>query len=300
MVKKVGFIGLGAMGRPMAENLIKKGFETWVVAHRNRQPVEDLVALGAKEAKTATEMAAEVEVIVTMVPDAPQVEEACFGEMGIVGGAKAGLVVVDMSTISPTASKQIAARLKEKGVEMVDAPVSGGPFRAASGTLTIMAGGEEEVFAKVKPVLEAMGTPTLLGTNGMGEVVKLVNNIIISVSMIGLIEGFSFGVKAGANAETLREVLLTATSGSYLMDKWITQNLLKGDFSTGFATELMHKDITAALSAAKDMGVPMMATAFAHQMYAMAKAMGYNRDDYSVVSKLYSQATGVDIAPKKE
>jgi 3-hydroxyisobutyrate dehydrogenase-like beta-hydroxyacid dehydrogenase len=182
----------------------------------------------------------------------------------------------------------------------VDAPVSGGPFRAASGTLTIMVGAEEEIFAKVKPVLEAMGTPTLLGGNGMGEVVKLVNNIIISVSMIGLIEGFSFGVKAGVNAETLREVLMTATSGSYLMDKWITQNLLKGDFSTGFATELMHKDISAALSAAKDLGVPMMATAFAHQLYAMAKAMGYNRDDYSVVSKLYSQATGVEIASSKK
>jgi 3-hydroxyisobutyrate dehydrogenase-like beta-hydroxyacid dehydrogenase len=300
MIKKVGFVGLGAMGRPMAENLIKKGFETYVVAHTNRQPIEELIALGAKEAKNGAEMAAEVEAIVTMVPDAPQVEEACFGENGIAAGAKAGLIVADMSTISPTASQNIAKRLKEKGIEMVDAPVSGGPFRAASGTLTIMVGAEEEIFAKVKPVLEAMGTPTLLGGNGMGEVVKLVNNIIISVSMIGLIEGFSFGVKAGVNAETLREVLMTATSGSYLMDKWITQNLLKGDFSTGFATELMHKDISAALSAAKDLGVPMMATAFAHQLYAMAKAMGYNRDDYSVVSKLYSQATGVEIASSKK
>ena len=295
-VKKVGLIGAGAMGRPMAENLVKKGFETYVGAHRNRQPVEELVALGAKEVASAAEMAGQVEVIVTMVPDAPQVEETCFGEGGIAEGAKPGLTLIDMSTISPVATRSIAARLAEKGVGMIDAPVSGGPWRAQSGTLTIMAGGDAALFEKIKPVLEALGSPVHVGDTGMGETVKLVNQIIIGVSAIGLVEAFTFGVKAGAKAETLREVLLTATSGSYLMDKWIPQNLLKNDFSSGFASELLHKDLNAALSAARDLGVPMMSTALSQQLYATLKGMGYNREDYTAIARIYQQAAGVIIA----
>lgn len=295
-IKRVGLIGAGAMGRPMAENLLKAGFETYVVAHHNRQPVEELVELGAKEVSSAAEMAGLVEAIVTMVPNAPQVEEACFGPGGLAEGASPGLLVLDMSTISPVSSQQIAKKLAEKGVQMLDAPVSGGPFRAKTGTLTIMVGGDPEVFERAKPVLSAMGSPVLVGANGMGETVKLVNQIIIGASAIALVEGFTFGVKAGVKAETLREVLLTATSSSYLMDKWIPQNLLKNDFSTGFATELLHKDLTAALSAARELGVPMLATAQAQQLYATLMGMGYNREDYTAVSRIYQQATGVTIA----
>jgi len=294
-IKRVGFVGLGAMGRPMAEQLIKKGFETWVVAHRNRQPLEELVAMGAKEAKSAAELASEVEVIVTMVPDAPQVEEACFGPNGIAAGAQSGLLVIDMSTISPVASQGIATRLKEKGVDFVDAPVSGGPFRAASGTLAIMAGSDPETFERAKPVLSAMGTPVLVGPQGMGEVVKLVNQIIIGLNAVALAEGFAFGVKAGADPHMLREVLLNATSASYLMDKWIPNNMLKGDFTTGFATELLHKDLNAALNAGRDLGVPMMGTALAQQLYGIMKNTGHNREDYTVVSKLYTDTTGKPI-----
>jgi 3-hydroxyisobutyrate dehydrogenase-like beta-hydroxyacid dehydrogenase len=295
-IKRVGLIGAGAMGRPMAENLLKKGFETYVVAHRNRQPIEELVALGAKEVASAAEMAHLTEAIITMVPNAPQVEEACFSPGGLAETAQPGFILVDMSTISPVASQQIAQRLGEKGLKMVDAPVSGGPFRAQSGTLTIMAGGEPEVFERVKPVLEALGSPVLVGGNGVGEVVKLVNQIIIGGSAIALVEGFTFGVKAGVPAETLRDVLLSATSSSYLMDKWIPQNLLKNDFSAGFASELLHKDLTAALSAARDLGVPMLSTAQAQQLYAMLMGMGYNREDYTAVSRIYGQAAGVVIA----
>ncbi len=295
-ITRVGLVGAGAMGRPMAENLLKAGFETWVVPHRNRQPVEELIGLGAKEAHDYADLAARVQVVVTMVPDAPQVEEVCFGTNGLADSAAPGLILIDMSTISPVASQQIAARLAAKGIKMLDAPVSGGPWRAQSGTLTIMVGGEAETFEQAKGVLSAMGSPVLVGGNGLGEVVKLVNNIIIGVSAIGIVEAFTFGVKAGANAETLREVLLTATSGSYLMDKWIPQNLLKNDFSTGFASELMHKDLTAALGAARELGVPMMSTALAHQLYATIKGMGYNREDYTAVARIYQEAAGVIIA----
>lgn len=294
-VKKVGLIGAGAMGRPMAENLLKAGFEVYLTIHTNRKSVEALLALGALQSASHAEMAAETDLIITMVPDAPQVEECCFGPSGIIQKAHPGLIVIDMSTISPVASQQIAKQLKEKDIDMLDAPVSGGPFRAQSGTLTIMVGGENNVYERAKPVLEAMGTPVLVGGNGMGEVVKMVNQIIIGVSAIGLVEAFSVGVKAGADPEKVREVLLTATSSSYLMEKWIPQNLLKNDFSTGFASELLHKDLSAALSAGRDLGVPMMATALAQQLYATIKGMGYNREDYTVVSKLYEQASGATI-----
>jgi 3-hydroxyisobutyrate dehydrogenase-like beta-hydroxyacid dehydrogenase len=295
-IKKVGLIGAGAMGQPMAENLLKKGFETYVIAHRNRQPVEELVGQGAVEVNSYAEMAGKVDAIVTMVPDAPQVEEVCFGPDGIVEGAKPGLLLIDMSTISPTSSKEIAQRLGEKGISMLDAPVSGGPFRAKSGTLAIMVGGDKEVYERGKSVLEALGSPTLVGPNGLGETVKMVNQIIIGVLMLGLSEGFTFGVKAGANAEALREVLMNATSANYLMDKWLPQNLFKDDYSQGFASELLYKDLNAALSAGRDLGVPMMATAFAKEMYGMIKGLGYNREDYSAVSRLYQDAAGITIA----
>ncbi len=295
-IKRVGVIGLGAMGRPMAENLLKKGFELYVLAHRNRQPLEELVAMGAVEAGSAAEIASQVDAVVTMVPDAPQVEECCFGPGGVVEGARPGLIHIDMSTISPVSSKAFAQRLKQKEINMLDAPVSGGPWRAQSGTLTIMVGGDPDTFGRAKPVLEALGSPVLIGENGLGSVVKMVNQIIIGVSAIGIVEAFTLGVKAGARAEDLREVLLSATSGSYLMDKWIPQNLLKNDFSTGFATELLHKDLTAALSAAKELGVPMMSTALAHQLYGTIKGMGYNREDYTAIARLYQAAAGIVIA----
>lgn len=295
-IKKVGLVGAGAMGQPMAENLLKKGFETYVIAHRNRQPIEALVAQGAIEVTSYSEMAQKVQAVVTVVPDAPQVEEVCFGPDGLVETAQPGLLVIDISTISPTASQNIARRLAEKQLEMLDAPVSGGPFRAKSGTLAIMVGGQPEVFERGKPVLEAFGSPTLIGGNGLGETVKMVNQIIISNLMVGLSEAFTFGVKAGASADILREVLMNATSANYLMDKWLPQNMFKDDYSQGFATELLYKDLNAALSAGRDLGVPMMATAMAQQLYAVVKGMGYNRDDYSAVSRIYQAAAGVNIA----
>lgn len=295
-IKKVGLVGAGAMGQPMAENLIQKGFETYVVAHKNRQPVEELVAQGAHEVKSYAELAGQVDAVVTMVPDAPQVEEVCFGSEGLVAGAKPGLVVIDMSTISPTSSQKIAKSLSEKQISMLDAPVSGGPFRAKSGTLAIMVGGDKEVFERARPVLEAMGSPVLIGPNGLGETVKMVNQIIIATLMMGIAEGFTFGVKAGADAQALRETLMNATSANYLMDKWLPQNLFKNDYSQGFAVELLYKDLNAALSAGRDLGVPMMGTALAQQLYGVVKGLGYNREDYSAISRIYQDAAGITIA----
>ena len=203
MSKRVGVVGVGAMGKLMAAQLLQKGYTVTVCPHRNRQPVEELAALGANVVEDPAGVAAASEVVVTMVPDAPQVEESCFGERGLLAGHAAGqdLTLIDMSTISPIATTAIAARLAEQGIGMLDAPVSGGPARAATGELTIMVGGDEALFARHRDVLAAMGTNiTHVGPIGHGEIAKLTNNIIIGILMPALGEALTFAVKAGCRS----------------------------------------------------------------------------------------------------
>jgi 3-hydroxyisobutyrate dehydrogenase-like beta-hydroxyacid dehydrogenase len=297
--KRVGVVGVGAMGQPMAACLLRAGYAVTVCAHRNRAPVEELVAQGAREAADPAGVAAASDVVITMVPDAPQVEEACFGDRGIAAGKADGreLTVIDMSTISPVATRAIAARLGERGIAMLDAPVSGGPARAITGDLTIMVGGDDAVVARHRDVLEAMGSKvTHVGPIGHGEIAKLTNNIIIGVLMPALGEALTFAAKAGADVATVREIVLTATGGNYLLDKWLPQNMLQDKYEGGFALELMHKDLGAALAAARDLGVPLVETGVAYQLFAMAKGLGYGREDYSAVSKLTQDAANITIA----
>lgn len=299
MAKRVGVVGVGAMGKPMAAQLLQQGFGVTICAHRDRAPVEELAGQGAAVADDPAGVAAASEVVITMVPDAPQVEEACFGPHGLVAGAAAGqdLTLIDMSTISPVATRQIAARLSERGIVMLDAPVSGGPARAATGELTIMVGGEAATFERHHDVLAAMGaTITHVGPIGHGEIAKLTNNIIIGVLMPALGEALTFAAKAGADVATVREIILTATGGNYLLANWLPQNMLQDQYDGGFALELMHKDLGAALAAARDLGVPLLETGLAYQLYAQAKALGYGRQDYSAVSKIIQDAANVTIA----
>src|SRR6478672_6597120 len=298
-MKRVGLVGVGAMGKHMAAQLLKKGFSVTVCPHVNRAPVEELAALGANVVEDPAGVAAASEVVVTMVPDAPQVEESCFGERGLLAGRAEGqdLTLIDMSTISPIATTAIAARLAERGVGMLDAPVSGGPARAATGELTIMVGGDEELFARHRDVLAAMGKNiTHVGPVGHGEIAKLTNNIIIGILMPALGEALTFAVKAGADLAKVREIVLTATGGNYLLANWIPNYMLKDNYEGGFALELMHKDLGAALSAAKDLGVSMPEAGLAYQLFGMAKGLGYGRQDYSAVSKLTQDAANVTIA----
>lgn len=299
MSKRVGVVGVGTMGKLMAAQLLQKGYTVTVCPHRNRQPVEELAAQGAQVAENPAGVAAASEVVVTMVPDAPQVEESCFGEHGLLAGKAAGqdLTLIDMSTISPISTAAIAARLAEHGVGMLDAPVSGGPARAATGELTIMVGGDPDLFARHRDVLAAMGTNiTLVGPVGHGEIAKLTNNIIIGVLMPALGEALTFAVKAGADLAKVREIVLTATGGNYLLANWLPQYMLQDKYDGGFALELMHKDLGAALSAARDLGVPMPEAALAHQIFAQAKGLGYGRQDYSAVSKITQDAANITIA----
>lgn len=299
MAKRVGVVGVGAMGKPMAASLLRAGYEVTVCPHRNKAPVEELAAKGARAVANPREVGENSDVVITMVPDAPQVEESIFGENGIAHGLHKGGTVIDMSTISFIATRQFAERLEAMGMHMLDAPVSGGPARAETGQLTIMVGGDKQTYEQNEDVLKALGNPRLLGPIGMGEVVKLCNNVIIASEMIAMAEAFTFAAKAGADVNAVREVLMTATAGNYLMDKWLPQNMLVNKYDPGFALELMQKDIGAALSAGKDMGVPMMMTGLAFQLYQTMKGLGDGRSDYSAISKLYQESANVTIATGK-
>jgi|SRR5579872_316510 len=288
----VGFIGLGAMGEPMAASLLRAGFQVTVSAHRNRQPLERLIAAGAKDGGDPKGVAAASEVVVLCVPDAPQVEEVLFGEHGVVAGAKPGTLVIDCSTIAPTATQAFGARLREHQIALVDAPVSGGPMRAKTGELAIMAGGSEEDYARAEPVLKAMGNPRRCGELGAGEMVKLVNQTMACIIMLANVEGFVMARKAGVDLEIARDILSKAVASNYLMEQWLPKTWFSGTFEGGFALDLMRKDIRAALATARDLGTPMFMLALAEQLYQSASSEGHGREDYSSVAIQYERAAG--------
>ena len=287
----VGVVGVGAMGEPMAESLMRAGFSVAICGHRNRAPIDRLVAAGAIDAADPAGVARASDVVITMVPDAPQVEESLFGANGALAGARPSTLFIDMSTISPVATRAFDARLRAAGHRFVDSPVSGGPPRARAGTLALMVGAAPADLAAADPILRAMGTPNHVGDVGMGETVKLVNQIIISNVMLANIEGLVFAQKAGADVERVRDVILTATGANYLLEKWLPTTWLAGTFTPGFALDLLRKDLAAALDAARSMGVPMPSSALAYQLYTAASADGHGRDDYSSVATFHQRST---------
>ena len=283
------------MGEPIGQSLLRAGFGLCVCAHRARDRVERLLAKGALEAADPAAVARGSDFVITMVPDAPQVEEALFGPRGAALGLSSGKHMIDMSTISPVASRAFHTRLAAQGVGMLDAPVSGGPTRAADGELTIMVGGEPGAFDACAPVLRALGTPTHVGGPGMGETVKLVNQIIISTVMIANVEGLMFARKAGADIDVVRKVLTTATASNYLLDKWLPQTWFAGNLSGGFALDLLRKDLNAALDAARQMGLALPSSGLSYQLFTAASGSGHGREDYSAVSAVYEELAGVSV-----
>jgi 3-hydroxyisobutyrate dehydrogenase-like beta-hydroxyacid dehydrogenase len=251
--------------------------------------MERLAAEGVLEASDAAAVASASNVVIVCVPDAPQVEEVLFGDRGVARGARKGTTVIDMSTISPIASRNFAERLRSLGVPFVDAPVSGGPARAAEGTLTIMVGGDSHDVARVEPVLHAMGTPSHLGPVGMGETVKLANQAIIASVMLGNVEALVLAKRLGANLDEVRKVLATATASNYLMETWLPKTWFAGTFEGGFSLDLLRKDLAAALEAARALRFPMPATGLAYQLYTHASAEGDGALDYSAIVKRYDR-----------
>jgi len=244
---RIGFIGVGAMGEPMARALRRAAFPVTACAHRNRAPLERLRSDGVREANDPSEVAAKSDVIILCVPDAPHVYEVLFGQHGAARAAQASAVFVDMSTISPVATREHARLLSELGHRFLDAPVSGGPARAAEGSLAIMVGGTAKDFARVESVLRVLGTPTLVGPVGMGETVKLVNQVMIASIMLANVEALIFARRSGADLDVVRNVIATATGANYLLENWLPKTWFAGTFEGGFSLDLLRKDLNAAL-----------------------------------------------------
>ncbi len=277
------------MGEPMARSLRRAKIPVGAIVHRRREALERLLEDGVTEAAGGAALAAQSDAVILCLPDSPQVEEALFGSAGVAEGIRPGSIVIDMSTLSPVASKSFATRLAALGVAFVDAPVSGGPVRAASGTLTIMVGASPADFARVEPLLRAMGTPHHLGPVGMGETVKLVNQVIIANVMIANAEALTFAKLAGADLDAVRKVLATATASNYILEQWLPKTWLAGTFEGGFALDLLRKDVAAALDAGRSMVHPMPASALAYQLYTARSAEGDGALDYSAIAKSYER-----------
>ncbi|HEY0068771.1 MAG TPA: NAD(P)-dependent oxidoreductase [Chloroflexia bacterium] len=296
MSTKVGVIGLGAMGLPMSRRLLQNGFDVAVVPHANAAPAQELAGLGAEVLGRPSELAQACDVVITSVPDVPQVQEVLFGEGGLLTGAREGLLYLDMSTITPTAAREHHARLREVGVAALDAPVSGGPTRAADGTLTIMVGGDVDAYERGLPVLQALGkNVTHVGPAGSGQAVKLVNQLLISIIMVANAEALTLGVKAGVPLSTMLDVIGTSSGSNYLMQNWMTRTLFSDDLGSGFALDLLMKDLRAALSWAGELGLPAFGGAMAQQLYKLARTDETARLDYSVVASIYEEAAGVRL-----
>ena len=283
------------MGERMARCIAAAGFIVHASVHRNRAALERLLPAGVIEAQNPSAVAALCDVVVICVPDAPQVEEVLFGKVGLVAGAARQMLVIDMSTISPVATRDFAARLQAAQHRLIDAPVSGGPARAEAGTLTIMVGGAAEDVARAEPLLKTMGNPTHLGPVGMGETVKLVNQILIANIVIANAEAFTFAKKAGADVEAVRKVIATATGSNYILENWLSKTWFANTFEGGFALDLLRKDLAAALDTARTMKLPMPASASAYQMYTAQSAKGDGGRDYTAVAKLYDCFAGNEV-----
>ncbi len=285
MAEKVGFIGLGIMGGPMAENLIEEGYEL-VLYNRTREKAENLAGDGATVAESPKEVAEKSDIIITMLPDSPQVEEVLAGEDGVFEGVREGALVVDMSTISPVVTRQLAERAAERGASMLDAPVSGGDVGARQGTLSIMAGGGEEDFGRARPLFEVMGrTITHVGPIGAGQTAKACNQIIVALNIEALSEALVLGSKAGVDPAKILDALSGGLAGSAVMEAK-REKMLGHDFDPGFRVELHHKDLGIALAAGREYGVPLPVTAILDQMLDSLQAKGRGDRDHSALLTL--------------
>ncbi|MDP2858908.1 MAG: NAD(P)-dependent oxidoreductase [Bacillota bacterium] len=266
----VGFIGLGIMGKAMATNLIKAGFPV-TVYNRTKSKMDALVAMGAKPAGSPKEVAGQSDVIITMVSDTPDVEQVILGENGVIHGVKSGSIVIDMSTISATATRKIAEELAAKGVEMLDAPVSGGDKGAVAGTLSIMVGGSEKALERVTPVFNAMGKKiTHMGPVGNGQVTKMCNQIACALTILSFAEAFVLAAAAGLDVDKVLEAISGGAAGSWSMSNY-GPRVLKGDFAPGFMVKLHQKDMRLVMNFAREMGVALPGAAIAQQLLSVAE-----------------------------
>jgi len=282
MAGKVGFIGLGIMGKPMARNLMEAGYGL-LVYNRSWAAVEELAGKGAETAGSPKEVAEACNTVITMLPDSPQVEEVVTGENGVLEGVTEGTLLVDMSTISPVVTEKLAQKAREMGASMLDAPVSGGETGAEAGTLSIMVGGSQEDFERAKPLFDVMGeTIVRVGESGTGQVVKACNQIVVALTIEAVSEALVLGSKAGASPAKVIQVLSGGLAGNKVMEAK-SENFLKHEFNPGFRLELHRKDLGIALAAGREYGVPLPVTAIVDQVLEALVAKGSGGEDHSAM-----------------
>ncbi|MDK2897477.1 MAG: 2-hydroxy-3-oxopropionate reductase [Candidatus Atribacteria bacterium] len=290
----VGFIGLGIMGKPMSRNLLRAGYPL-VVYTRTRSKLEEMAKEGAEIANSSQEVAEKSEIVITMLPDSPQVEEVILGERGVLAGMKKGKVVVDMSSIDPLVTKRIGKLLSQKGVEMLDAPVSGGEEGAIKGELSIMVGGKKETFGQCLPLFQVLGKSiTYVGELGSGEMTKLVNQIIVAVNLAALSEAFVLGAKAGLQAETVYQAIRGGMAGSRVMEMKAPR-FWERNFEPGFKLDLHLKDLKNALAAAREMKAPLPFTSLVEQIMITLTGKGKAEVDHGALVEFWEELSGTQV-----
>lgn len=297
---KIGFVGLGIMGKPMAKNLLKAGFDLTFFARRS-EVVQEMEGEGATSVASPRAVAEAADIVVTIVTADAEVMEVILGDDGVLDGASPGDLIVDMSTISPLTIRDIADAASQKGVHVMDAPVSGGDTGAIAGTLTIIAGASDEDFARCKGIFQAMGNEENIfhvGGVGVGQTVKIINQMIGAANLAMIAEGLTLGVKAGASPEMMEKVIGVSSGNSNLFQARAKDYLLKGFFEPGFMLDLMKKDIGIGVDLGKALDIPVPIAAVAYQMYAAASALGHGPEDFSAVCKAMEQWTGISLADR--
>lgn len=291
---KIGFIGLGIMGKPMAANLATAGHEL-VVLDRNADVVDEVVDGGATTLATPAEIAAAVDMVITMVPDSPQVREVALGEGGLIEGAKEGLLYADMSSINPIVSQEVAQALGAKGVRMVDAPVSGGEPKAIDGTLAVMVGGAKDDFDEMKPVLDAMASSvTYVGPIGAGNIAKVANQVVVALNIAAVAEAFTLAQKAGVDPAMVYEAIRGGLASSTVMDAKGPM-MLEGNTKPGFRINLHIKDLNNALATSHEVGVPLPLTAAVREMMTALAVDGHEASDHSALVCYYEKLADTQV-----
>lgn len=294
MNKKIGFIGLGIMGKPMARNLLKAGYSL-AVYDINAEAVKELLAAGAEEGKSSKETAQKCEIIITMLPNSPHVKEVVLGKDGVLDGAREGSILIDMSSIAPMVSKELSDKAGEKGVIMLDAPVSGGEPKAINATLSIMVGGPQQAFEQVKEILLKMGSSAVLvGDIGSGNIAKLANQIIVALNIAAMSEAMVLATKAGVDPERVYQAIRGGLAGSTVLDAKVPM-VMQRNFNPGFRIELHIKDLMNALDTAHDVGVPLLLTGQVMEIMQALKIDGKGGNDHGGIIQFYEKLAKVEV-----
>jgi 2-hydroxy-3-oxopropionate reductase len=291
---KIGFIGLGIMGKPMCKNLLKAGYKL-VVLDLNQSAMDELVSLGTEKAVAPKEVAKKSEFIITMLPNSPHVKEVVLGKNGLMEGLKPGSVFIDMSSISPMVSRELSQKLEEKGVEMLDAPVSGGEPKAIEGTLSVMVGGKKDVFDRCFPILKAMAASVVLtGSIGAGNITKLANQIIVALNIAAMSEALVLASKAGVEPELVYQAIRGGLAGSTVLDAKAPL-VMDRKFNPGFRINLHIKDLSNALDTSHEIGVPLPLTSAVMEIMQALKVDGMGENDHGSLIKYYENLAKVEV-----